>query len=117
MSILIAITSENPFHYIIIYSEILQTILNVVGKCPKCQKNDLVFSNKVSQKKGLANFLQIDCSDSDCHFVYTIYSSKHVNRESTPGQNPFDINARAIIGYREIGKGHSAIQPWKRYLA
>ena len=76
----------------------------------KCQKNDLLFSNKVSQKKGLANFLQIDCSDSDCNFVYTTYSSKHVNRESTPGRNPFDINARAIIGFREIGKGHSAME-------
>ena len=56
-----------------------------------------------------------DCSGSDCNFVYTTYSSKHVNRESTPGQNPFDINARAIIGFREIGKGHSAT--WKGYLA
>ena len=28
-------------------------------------KNDLVVSNNVSQKKGLANFLQIDCSGSD----------------------------------------------------
>ena len=43
------VTSENPFHYIIIDSEILQTILNVVGKCPKCQQNDLVFSNKISK--------------------------------------------------------------------
>ena len=35
------------------------------------KKNDLHFSNNVSQKKGLANFLQIDCSNSDCNFVYT----------------------------------------------
>ena len=76
-------------------------------KMPK--KKDLVFSNKVSQKIGLANFLQIDCSDSDCNFFYTTYSSKHVSRESTPGQNPFDINTRAIISFREIGKGHSAM--------
>ena len=99
----------------------------LLGNAQNAKKNDLVFSNKVSQKKGLANFLQIDCSDSDCNFVYTTYSSKHVNRESTPGQNPFDINDRAIIGFREIGKGHSAmerlfshgkaIQPWKGYLA
>ena len=45
------LTSENPFHYMIIDSEVLQTILNVVGKCPKCQKNELVFSNKVSQRR------------------------------------------------------------------
>ena len=36
------LTSGNPFHYIIIDGKILQTILNVVGKCPKCQ-NDLAF--------------------------------------------------------------------------
>ena len=27
-----------------------------------------------------------------------------------PEQNPFDRNARAVVGFREIGKGHSAIE-------
>ena len=67
---------------------------------------------KVSQKKGLANLLQIGCSTSDCDFVYSTYNSKTINHQSTPGQNPFDVNSRAFIDFREIGKGsycHGAI--------
>ena len=82
----------------------------LLGNAQNTKKNYLVFSNKVSRKKGFANFLQIDCSDSYCNFVYNTYSNKHAYRESTPGQYPFDINARAIIGFREIGKGHSAME-------
>ena len=48
------ITSENPFHYIIIDSEILQTILNVVGKCPKCQKKRLIFQQQGILKEGFS---------------------------------------------------------------
>ena len=31
-------TSENPYHYLIIDSEVLQTIIDVIGKCPKCKE-------------------------------------------------------------------------------
>ena len=48
---------DNTFHYLIIDSTILQTILDVVGKCPKCHCKDLLFKN--TQKKGLANFIHI----------------------------------------------------------
>ena len=100
-------TDTNVFHYLIIDSEILQGLINVVGKCPNCEQKDLVIVNKVSQKKGLANFIQINCNS--CEFVYNTYTSKHINRQQVPGQNPFDINARAVVAFREIGKGHSAI--------
>ena len=69
---------------------------------PKMQRKWFGLSNKVSQKKGLANLLQKDCSSSDCDFVYSNYSSKTINHQSTPGQNPFDVNVRAILGFREI---------------
>ena len=100
-------TDTNVFHYLIIDSEILQGLINVVGKCPNCEQKDLVIVNKVSQKKGLGNLIQIHCNS--CEFVYNTYTSKHINRQQVPGQNPFDINARAVVAFREIGKGHSAI--------
>ena len=52
---------DNTFHYLIIGSTILQTILDVVGKCPKCHCKDLLFKNSATQKKGLANFIHISC--------------------------------------------------------
>ena len=50
---------DNTFHYLIIDSTILQTILEVVGKCPKCHCKDLLFRNSATQKKGLAHFIHI----------------------------------------------------------
>ena len=53
---------DNTFHYLIIDSTILQTILDIVGKCPKCHCKDLLFKNSATQKKGLANFIHISCN-------------------------------------------------------
>ena len=99
---------DHTFHYLIIDSTILQTILDVVGRCPKCHCKDILFKNSATQKKGLSNFIHISCNA--CDFVYTTYSSKQVVREGIPGQNPFGINARAVVAFREIGKGHSAME-------
>ena len=93
-------TSVNPYHYLI-DSEALQTIIDVIGKC---KENGLVLSNKVSQKKGLANLLQIDCSSTYCDFVYSTY----------PRSKSFDVNARAILGLERLVKD---ILPWRNCLA
>ena len=45
-----------------------------------------------------------------CLCLYNLYSSKQVVREGLPGKFPFDINARAIVAFREIGKGHSTME-------
>ena len=46
---------------------------------------------------------------NSCDFIYTTDTSKQVSH-GVPEQNPFDINACAVVGFREIGKGHSAIE-------
>ena len=43
----------DAFHYLIIDGEILQTIINVVGKCPNCDKKDMFFKTKFVRKKVL----------------------------------------------------------------
>ena len=40
--------NENPFHYIIIDSDIFKTILDVVGKCPTCHQKKLSFKNNTA---------------------------------------------------------------------
>ena len=67
------------------------------------------FHSKTTQlKKGLANLLEISCKN--CNFFYTAYTSKQVTHEGVRGQMPFDINVRSMISFREIGKGHSAME-------
>lgn len=99
---------EYSFHYLIIDCELLQGIIDVVGKCPRCKESGLVVSNNLAEKKGLSNLLLISCTS--CDYVLSTYTSQHIPRPNTRGQKPFDINARAIIAFREIGKGHAAME-------
>ena len=87
---------------------VLQTIISVVGVCPDCDSKELKLCNDLSKKKGLANHIEIRCGS--CGYWYRIYTSKEVHHPNTPGQKPFDVNARRIIAFRESGRGHSAIE-------
>ena len=98
--------NENPFHCLIIDSDIFKTILDVV--CPTCQHKKRSYINNTASKKGLANFIEI--SGKKGNFVYFTYTSKQRIREGVRGQMPFDINARSMISFREIGNGHSAME-------
>ena len=42
--------------------------------------------------------------------LFIQHTSNQVCHEGVPGQNPFDINARVVVGFREIGKEHPAIE-------
>ena len=54
--------------------------------------------------------VQIDCSGSDCNFVYTTYSRKHVNRESTTGQTLLISMLVQLLVSEKLAKGHSAME-------
>ena len=95
-------------HYIFMDSSILEMLISVIGICPDCQSKELKSYNDVSKKRGLSNCIVITCSE--CNFSYSTYSSKNVNKPNTPGKEPFDVNARCIIAFREIGKGFNAIE-------
>ena len=45
-----------------------------------------------------------------CNWLSELYSSREIEQNNTPGSNPFDINIRTIMAFREIGKGYSALE-------
>ena len=45
-----------------------------------------------------------------CNWLSELYSSREIEQNNTPGSNPFDINIRTIMTFREIGKGYSALE-------
>ena len=94
-------------HYIIHDIEILRDILLTIACCPKCNERVVHFRNNISQKKGLSNLLQLNCNA--CNWNYSCYTSKTVESEK-PGHKSFDINARALIAFREIGRGYGAME-------
>ena len=46
--------------------------------------------------------------EDDCHRNEFFYTSKKVKSDN-PGASPFEINYRAIIAMREIGKGFTVL--------
>ena len=58
----------SSFHYLLLGSSILETILSVVGACPICSCKELEFCNNISKKNGLANCLEIKCKAAGCNF-------------------------------------------------
>ena len=95
---------------------ILETILSVVGCCPLCNLRELQFTNNILKKKGLANCLEIKCLSPSCNFFYTTYTSNRVSKNNKSGPDPFDVNARSVIAFREIGKGHTAMETFFGYM-
>ena len=104
-------------HYLLLDSNILENILSIVGVCPTCNSKELKLCNNISRKKGLANCLEIKCTASDCDYFFSKYTSKRVRQDRVVhGQSPFDINARAVIAFREIENGHRAMKTLFGYM-
>ena len=95
---------ENPSHYLLMNSDIVTELINLIGCCPKCNSRELTFENDVSNKKGLFNCLCISCNK--CQWSYSTYTSKSIEKASTPGVNAFNMNVRSAIAFCEIGEGH-----------
>ena len=95
---------------------ILQTILSVVGCCPLCNFRELQFTNDILKKKGLANCIEIKCLSTSCNSFCTTYTSNRVSKNNKSGPDPFDVNARSVIDFREIGKRHTDMETFFRYM-
>ena len=55
-------------------------------------------------------------SCNKCQWTYSTYTSKSIEKASTHGVNALDVNVRSVIAFREIGKGHSAMQHFCGYM-
>ena len=89
--------------------DILKSVINLIGSCPKCQKRSVEIISNPAQKKGLSLHLNLMCHGGgrtiDWNNFFCI--SKEVKSDN-PGGSPFEINYRAIA-MREIGKGFTGL--------
>ena len=94
--------------YILIDISVLNELLNKVSSCPECNEREISIMNNLEKKSGLACNLVM--SSNRCNWSSELYSSREIEQNNTPGRNPFDINIRTIMAFREIGKGYSALE-------
>ena len=103
---------SNPECYIIFNSDVLSSILNLVGSCPKCQSL-IKLNNDLSRKKGFSHQLVLSCTAKKCQWQNEFFTSKKIEKNSdneTQGMKSFDINIRMCVAFREIGKGYAAME-------
>ena len=97
--------------YVFFNTIILKDIFEDIGKCPNCS-SDINFVHDDKSKKGLCHFFCLSCIS--CDWVKTVSSSKQLlaadGIKEDRGRKPYDVNIRSAIAFREIGRGHSAIE-------
>ena len=87
----------------------MKSIIKLLGTCPNYSNKSIDIKCDQSQKKGLSFLLNFVCDSEICDWSQSFYTSKRLNQ--TPGcdNQSFEINNRAIITTREIGRGHTAL--------
>jgi len=96
--------------YIFFSTNILKNIVEDIGKCPNCS-SDVNFVHDNKSKKGLCHFFCMSCIS--CDWTKTVSSSKQLAADVKAverGRKPYDVNIRSAIAFREMGRGHSAIE-------
>ena len=101
---------------LLIDSDILKSIIKLLGTCPNCGNKSIDIKCDQSQKKGLSFLLNFVCDSEICDWSQSFYTSKRLNQ--TPGCNnqSFEINNRAVIAMREIGRGHTALKTFFGFI-
>ena len=92
--------------YLLINTEILSSAFSEL-KCPRCTFN-VEASHMVEERQGLANLIKTTCRSISCQWTNTFYTSKTVEKDGR-GLKAFEVNVRAIMAFREIGKGAAGL--------
>ena len=102
------VLKQTPQGYRLIDLCILQDVLSCL-LCTGCQQPETLFLfERDERKKGLSSNLNLCC---DCGFQKEFFTSQPVKKcTSKQGNNPFDVNIRAVYGMRSIGADHASLE-------
>ena len=105
---------EKNFNFIMEFS-MLKKLVDLIGTCPECScDSNLTISD--GGKHGLSHSFLIGCDNCAWSDVFKTSPKVRVKRtlkegkKKTTGDNPFDVNLRAVIAFREIGGGLAAME-------
>ena len=104
---------KNPSSFLLMDLDILESIIDLIGKCPVCNGNSIQLDCNFESKKGLSIPLTLRCEF--CLWEKLLFTSKKVSSDGA-GDNPFEVNLRSMIAMREIGKGHTALNTFCGYM-
>ena len=77
--------------------------------CPICNTETINLSDKLNERMGLVHKLKLSCTA--CEFEFSMYTHKQCKTNiQKQGRQPFELNIRTIVGFREIGHGHAGME-------
>ena len=101
--------------FVMMNFSIMKNMFAPLLNCPTCQADNMTILNERDKRMGFAHSLKIRCSS--CAWSKTFFSSKECAKErKVQGRNIYEVNARAVIGFREIGCGLSALQTFSKCM-
>ena len=83
--------------------------------CPDCHTDGLCIADNLHKRMGFSHILELSCSSCDWHYSFST-SKELVNvagsatTEKKNGRHKYEANVRAVIAFREIGRGFQSIQ-------
>jgi hypothetical protein len=80
---------------------VLFGVFDDILKCPEC--------GGMKKKNGFSNYVVLECQNLECEWKYCFNTSKKQGHS-------FEINVRAVLAFREIGRGHTAMTTFTKIL-
>ena len=99
--------------YLMVDTDLLSSFITNIASCKICYSN-VVVTHKLDEKQGFAHNISVKCCKDSCSWSKGFWTSKKI--KTPKGRPPFDINMRSVIAFREIGKGHTAMQKFGGFM-
>ena len=103
--------SEDKECYVLFNTDILKEFITSICKCPVCNSHIKLVHN-IEHMVFVITFLQLALMKS----LYGQKSEILAKKRDQKGRNFYDINLRAVIAFREIGKGNTGIETFCRCI-
>ena len=103
--------TDTDDNYLLVKYKIFKDLFTKVAACPKCNLRTVIISDKLNERMGLEHKIILYCSEKKCDYKDELYMDNLCKTERcTQGRQPYESNVPAVIGFREIGHGHSRMR-------
>ena len=89
----------------------LSALLNVfdtIFKCSECN-SDMSYHVDMNKKNGFSHYIVLQCKSTECNWKYYFNTSKKQGHS-------YEVNVRAALALRGIGRGHTAMTTFSKVM-
>lgn len=87
---------------------VLFGVFDDILKCPECG-GDTISHNDMKKRNGYSNYVVLQCKNMDCEWKHCFHTSKKQGHSH-------EVNVRAVLAFRETGRGHSAMTTFNKVM-